>query len=509
MSLTSSQRGYLAITTGLSCLGLTAVAVQVSRSSLTIERTFLLVLFSVLYGLACYVAVELETPTERSPSLVSIEDAPLLAALLLVGPAAVPALILADAVARLASRGLRQPLGYLFNLNSLTFVSVMMLAVSQVLLGHDIGRLAAFPSGALVGALLVLTYLICSQGYHALLTAIGSEVPVITVVQRELRRTLWITPIPAAIGVICAALYHLAPGLLALMLVPSILSYFALRAVAEWVTMLHQIEDARQNLERRVTEATAELQASNAALRAAEERFFAGVMHATHDSTSIVNRILSIMGRTRQSPEERLRVSAAAIQRLRDQQANVLEGARLRYSNLPVVLSDVDLVELVSDTVASHIPDAEELGVQITLAPEPIGLVRSDANYLRRVIDNLLANAVKFTAYAQERRVTVELSLEEDVPSMIRVVVRDTGIGIDPETLARLGAMCVRAQAGDRSYLGYGIGIAGSVVLMDALGGSLSIDSAGVGRGATVTCLIPRAEAHDDEPEDSTHDPAG
>ncbi len=117
--------------------------------------------------------------------------------------------------------------------------------------------------------------------------------------------------------------------------------------------------------------------------------------------------------------------------------------------------------------------------------PEELEIV-ADKGACRQIIVNLLSNAVKFTP--PSGRVVVEASVGAEVA---RISVTDTGIGIKPEDLPRLGDPFFQVRSGyDRSYEGAGLGLSLVRGLVGLHEGSLVLEST-YGVGTRVTALLP------------------
>jgi len=107
---------------------------------------------------------------------------------------------------------------------------------------------------------------------------------------------------------------------------------------------------------------------------------------------------------------------------------------------------------------------------------------------LRQVMLNLLSNALKFT-----KEGTVRVNVERGFGQMIIQVV-DTGIGVAPEAQARLFQKFVQAEGGHaREYGGTGLGLVICKRLMEMMGGSIALQSEGLGQGTTMTLSVPIA----------------
>ena len=125
--------------------------------------------------------------------------------------------------------------------------------------------------------------------------------------------------------------------------------------------------------------------------------------------------------------------------------------------------------------------------VALTASIEPSLFVEADPQRVQQVVSNLLANALKFTL--EDGSVDIDVHRVED---RAEVVVRDTGIGIEPELLPRIFD---RFQQGDisttRTHGGLGLGLAIVRHLVEQHGGQVSAASAGPGKGSTFALTLP------------------
>jgi signal transduction histidine kinase len=112
--------------------------------------------------------------------------------------------------------------------------------------------------------------------------------------------------------------------------------------------------------------------------------------------------------------------------------------------------------------------------------------VAADRVQLAQVLQNLLANALKFTPASQRPSIRVTGAREDD---MVRLSVADRGIGIDPEHAGGLFAMFARG-AGGEDYEGTGIGLAVCARIVAAHGGRLWVDPA-PGGGSVFSFTMP------------------
>jgi CheY-like chemotaxis protein/anti-sigma regulatory factor (Ser/Thr protein kinase) len=132
------------------------------------------------------------------------------------------------------------------------------------------------------------------------------------------------------------------------------------------------------------------------------------------------------------------------------------------------------------------------LGADTTKLPSRVRTLYGDEELLRRVILNLLGNAVKFTAKGS---INLSISCTERAENrvLLSISVRDTGIGMESDVLGRIFDPFFQVQSGtSRLYGGTGLGLPISKRLVDAMSGTLSVNSElGVGSVFTVELEMP------------------
>jgi len=152
----------------------------------------------------------------------------------------------------------------------------------------------------------------------------------------------------------------------------------------------------------------------------------------------------------------------------------------------------IDMRELVADcirnTVAGHGLENEAIVLHVAPTNLPM-LVRGDPDELRTALLNVLGNAVKYSPNVVQ--VEVALSVEED--AWVRVSVTDRGIGIPTPHLKRIFRRFYRVPSRNvLSTKGTGLGLYLVRTIARQHGGDATAQSAGEGRGATVTLQLPR-----------------
>jgi len=169
---------------------------------------------------------------------------------------------------------------------------------------------------------------------------------------------------------------------------------------------------------------------------------------------------------------------------------NLLEYGRGEAGSAPLEPAPVDLERLRADMDAMFQPLAGSKGVEFaaTLSLHGAGTPWFDEIRVRQVVINLLSNAVRYTS-----RGRISLGLDWD-GAMLRIEVRDSGIGISPEFQASVFTPFNRgAQAGS---VGAGLGLSIVRRLVERMHGTLALESV-AGQGTTFRIAIPSAPAPD------------
>ena len=160
-----------------------------------------------------------------------------------------------------------------------------------------------------------------------------------------------------------------------------------------------------------------------------------------------------------------------------------LETGAVRYDLAPVHVS-----EALAEAEGLVMPQARAKGLALRMPDCPPDLVvRADAEKLRQILVNLLSNAVKFTD--RGGRIDVGCACDE---AQVRLLVRDSGIGIAGDKLAAIFEPFVQVRADlTRTAEGTGLGLAISRDLARGMGGDIAVESQ-PGTGSTFTLTLPR-----------------
>lgn len=271
------------------------------------------------------------------------------------------------------------------------------------------------------------------------------------------------------------------------------------------------LQTANSELERRVSERTAELaaqgeqlrvtvaalQKSELALKEADrnkDEFLATLAHELRNPLAPIRNSLEVIKRT-QEPAV-LHSSAAVMDRQMSQMVRLIDDlidiSRITHNRVELRRDSVVLQGIVAQAVEVSRPalDAYNHQLSLNLPAEPIYL-NADAVRLVQVFGNLLTNSSKYTSPGGQIEVAAEVLGAE-----VAVHVRDNGIGIARDQLSKVFEMFTQLdRSPERSQGGLGIGLAIVQRLVHLHGGSVSVRSDGPGKGTEFTIRLPAASA--------------
>jgi PAS domain S-box-containing protein len=162
----------------------------------------------------------------------------------------------------------------------------------------------------------------------------------------------------------------------------------------------------------------------------------------------------------------------------------LLDVSRVAYGPLQLDWAEIDVAELVRETVDRWRPAASTAGCELDLRLDGPVLTMADRLRLEQLLNNLLSNAIK---YGARKPVEVELASDEE---RLRLRVIDHGIGISLEDQARIFERFERAVPVE-NYGGLGLGLWISRQIVEAMGGAIRLDSVPE-QGARFSVELPR-----------------
>ncbi len=284
---------------------------------------------------------------------------------------------------------------------------------------------------------------------------------------------------------------------------------------AELALTNQELEESRRRiqainveLEQRVQERTAELEASNRTkdeLLMREQTIRAGAEAAnrakdeflsilSHELRTPLNAILgwSTMLRQKNLSEDKVVRALETIERNAKSQAQLIEDildvSRIITGKLRLEVRRVNLVSVIESAIESVSLAAEAKSIRLqSVLDSEAGPLLGDADRLQQVVWNLLSNAIKFTP--KNGRVQIRL---QRVNSHVEITVSDTGQGISSDFLPFVFDRFRQLDSTTtRSYGGLGLGLAIVRQLVELHGGTVTVASPGIEQGTTFTVTLP------------------
>jgi signal transduction histidine kinase/ActR/RegA family two-component response regulator len=222
-----------------------------------------------------------------------------------------------------------------------------------------------------------------------------------------------------------------------------------------------------------------------------KDHFIATLAHELRNPLAPIRNAVAVM-RLRQSADPQLVWCQEIIDRQVSHMArlldDLLDASRISSGKLELRRQRIALSDVISQSVETARPllEAAQHALTVDLGPVP-AYIDGDPMRVAQVFSNLLTNAAKYSEPGGQ--ITVSATLDDGV---VQVRVRDTGIGIDSQYLARIFEMFGQVESAmDRSQDGLGIGLSLAQALVEMHGGTISAHSDGPGQGTEFTVTLP------------------
>lgn len=256
--------------------------------------------------------------------------------------------------------------------------------------------------------------------------------------------------------------------------------------VEEMIAVIHDVTDLRRSLEE-MTQLKRDAEAANLA----KSEFLSTMSHEIRTPLNGVLGMLSVLKRRETDPDtaEYIAIADQSGRNLLTIVDDILDFNRIEAGKLSIRQDAFSVQELIDRAVTPLQTQAEQAGLrfEFNAAIRPETVFVGDVVRTSQIIANLLGNAIKFTPAGR-----VSLDLDDlTEPTGLRIRVTDTGVGIDAQTVTTIFDRFVQADSSlSREFGGTGLGLAIVSGLLDAMGGTISVESE-LGSGSAFTVTIP------------------
>jgi signal transduction histidine kinase len=251
------------------------------------------------------------------------------------------------------------------------------------------------------------------------------------------------------------------------------------------LSVLRRLKDELEGHLQRAQQARAEAEAANQA----KERFLAVVSHELRTPLTAMLGWVNVLERGNVEPAQMTR-AVETIKRNTLLQSllidDLLEASRIAADKREISRRPTDFGAVVGAALQLLGPIAQARGVTLASRIDPLNELQGDPIRLQQLVTNLVSNSIKFTPPGG--RVDVGLHQEH---CRARLVVRDTGQGIEPDVLPQIFEPYRQGEMGLCRQEGLGLGLAIVKHIVEQHGGTVSAHSPGSERGSTFVVELP------------------
>jgi PAS domain S-box-containing protein len=255
-----------------------------------------------------------------------------------------------------------------------------------------------------------------------------------------------------------------------------------------------QLQQAHDELERRVLERTEQLSLANERLQELDRlksQFLASMSHELRTPLNSIIGFTSLVrnktaGPVTEEQEKQLGIVLKSSRHLLSLINDLLDVSRIEAGRADLQWETFDFIDVMEEALATLQPQADKKKIELIRLPGPDSIeLKADRQRTLQVVLNLLSNAVKFTS---QGFVSIEACTNNN---RLRVVISDTGIGIRSEHVPGLFEAFRQVDSSARkAYEGTGLGLYLCRKLLDLMGGEIRVESE-FGRGSKFIFTLP------------------
>ncbi len=241
-----------------------------------------------------------------------------------------------------------------------------------------------------------------------------------------------------------------------------------------------------------------------------KSQFLANVSHELRTPLNGISGMINLLTGTELSDKQKqyLSMLETSLKTLTGLINDLLDISQIEAGRLTIESEEFRFSDIMNTIVSTYTTHSRIKGLDFVFNSSlDLDLFKGDPLRVHQIVTNLVTNAIKYT---EEGRVKLEVSMEreEDGRAWVAIVVSDTGMGISKKDMHSIFDSFTRVgDSYTRDHSGIGLGLAIVKQLIDAMGGSISVQSE-VGRGSAFTVTLPldivygeRAAAEETEEE--------
>ena len=264
---------------------------------------------------------------------------------------------------------------------------------------------------------------------------------------------------------------------------------------ADYVTKPFQFKEVRARIEAHLElhRQRRELQRSYDKLRELEQLRDSLVHMIVHDMRTPLAIVLGYLELAGKEPMEKsvanyICRAMSSTETLMEMVSTLLDVSKMEAGQMTLEFSEVDLGTLVSETIQMVEPLKEQRSLAFTPSGE-MAPFKGDMGLIRRILQNLIGNALKFT---DRDNGVITVRVESAAENMVRVSIVDNGHGIAPEYHEKVfDKFCQVAARKQGQRYSTGLGLTFCKLAVETLGGRIGLESE-VGKGSTFWFELPR-----------------